>query len=380
MARLLVGISLVVVFALAILQPAFTIGEWEQGIILQFGQWQRTLREPGLHFKIPFMQNLIRFDKRVLTTDARTAEYITLDKKRVLIDHVSRWRIDQPLEFYRSVRNPTQARTRLDAVISARLRQEVAKHDFLDLIREKREDIMQVVTKDTIETSKSFGIEVLDVRIKRLDLPKEVQQSVFERMKAERGRIAKRYRAEGDERAREIRAGAQREREVILATAYETSEKLKGTGDAEATQTYANAFGKDEEFYAFTRRLQTYEKILTSGTTLVLPANSELLSYLQSPGSDYNQENEQPIIQENGQDGSQDGSQESSVVEPNAGASQKDMSQDTSQDASANAAAEQTASASSANPEPNAPVAQESSLETAAPPAEQLSPLSPQER
>ena len=292
MARLLVGILLVLVFAFAILQPAFTIGEWEQGIILQFGQWQRTLREPGLYLKIPGIQTLIRFDKRVLTSDARVAEYLTLDKKRVLIDHVSRWRIDQPLEFYRTVREPTQARTRLDAVISARLRQEIAKHNFLDLIRENREDIMEIVTKDTIETSKSFGIEVLDVRVKRLDLPKEVQESVFERMKAERQRIAKRYRAEGEEKAQEIRAGAEREREVILATAYETSEKLKGEGDAQATEIYANAFGQDEEFYAFTRRLQTYEKILSTDTTLVLPANSELLNYLQSPGRDYDQNNE----------------------------------------------------------------------------------------
>ena len=298
MARLLVGISLVVVFAFAILRPAFTIGEWEQGIILQFGQWQRTLRDPGLYFKIPFMHQLIRFDKRVLTTDARPAEYLTLDKKRVLIDHVSRWRIEHPLEFYRSVRNPQQARTRLDAVISARLRQEIAKHNFLDVIREERENIMQTVTLDTIETSKSFGIEVRDVRIKRLDLPTEVQASVFARMRAERERIAKRYRAEGDEQAREIRAKAEREREIILATAYETSEKLKGEGDAEATQIYGDAFGQDEEFYAFTRRLQTYEKILSNGTTLVLPANSELLSYLQSPGDDYNQENELPAVQE----------------------------------------------------------------------------------
>ena len=298
MVRLLVGISLVIVFVFAIVRPAFTIGEWEQGIILQFGQWQRTLREPGLYFKIPGIQTLITFEKWVLTTDANAAEYITLDKKRVMVDHVSRWRIEEPLEFYRTVRNQTQARTRLDAVISARLRQEIAKHNFLDLIRENREAIMQIVTKDTIETARSFGIEVLDVRIKRLDLPEEVQDSVFARMRAERERIAKRYRAEGDERARGIRAGAQREREVILATAYETSEKLKGQGDAGATETYAQAFGQDAEFYAFTRRLQTYEKILTSGTTLVLPANSELLSYLQSPGSDYDQENEISAVEE----------------------------------------------------------------------------------
>jgi membrane protease subunit HflC len=284
MTRLLLGLGLVIAFALA--QTAFTIGEREQGMIVQFGNPQRILQEPGLYFKLPILQNLVRFEKRVLTTDAQTAEYLTLDKKRVLVDHVSRWRIQDPLEFYRSVRDQERAMARLDDLISARLRQETAEHNFLDFVREKREEIMQVVTKDTKETAKSFGIDVLDVRIKGLDLPKEVQASVFARMRAERERIAKRYRAEGEERAQEIRAGADREREVILATAYETSQNLNGEGDANATTIYAQAFGQDPEFYAFTRRLQAYEKILTTGTTLVLSPDSELLRYLQNPGGD----------------------------------------------------------------------------------------------
>ncbi len=281
--RLIIGLGLVLVFVAA--QAAFTIGEWEQGMVVQFGNPKRIIQEPGLYFKLPVAQNLVRFEKRVLTTDARESEYITLDKKRVLVDHVSRWRIDDPLQFYRSVRDRIRAMARLDDIISARLRQEIATHNFLDLIREKREDIMAIVTKDTRETAKSFGIEVTDVRIKRLDLPEEVQASVFARMRAERERIAKRYRAEGEEQAQQIRASADREREVILATAYESSEKLKGEGDAEATSIYANAFGKDAEFYAFTRRLQAYEKILSNDTTLLLNPDSELLNYLQSPGS-----------------------------------------------------------------------------------------------
>jgi membrane protease subunit HflC len=282
MARLFIGLALIAVFALG--QMAFTISEWQQGMIIQFGNPQRILQEPGLYFKLPVIQNVVLFEKWVLTTDARTAEYLTLDKKRVLVDHVSRWRIQEPLEFYRSVRDQQRAQARLDDLISARLRQETAKHNFLDFIREKRESIMEVVTKDTKEAAKAFGIEVLDVRIKRLDLPQEVQASVFARMRAERERIAKRYRAEGEERAREIRAGADREREVILATAYETSQKLSGEGDAQAAAIYAQAFGQDPEFYAFTRRLQAYEKILSKDTTLVLPPDSELLRYLQNPG------------------------------------------------------------------------------------------------
>jgi modulator of FtsH protease HflC len=282
MAKFLIGLVLVLVLVLP--QIVFTIGEWEQGMIVQFGNPQRILQEPGLYIKLPVIQTLVRFEKWVLSTDARTAEYLTLDKKRVLVDHISRWRIQEPLEFYRSVRDPQRAMARLDDLISARLRQETAKHNFLDFVREKREEIMAVVTKDTKETAQTFGIEVLDVRIKGLDLPQEVQASVFARMRAERERIAKRYRAEGDERAREIRAGADREREVILATAYETSQKLSGEGDAQAASIYAQAFGQDPEFYAFTRRLQAYEKILNSGTTLVLPPDSELFRYLQNPG------------------------------------------------------------------------------------------------
>ena len=281
--RLVIGLGLVLVFVAA--QAAFTIGEWEQGMVVQFGNPKRIIQEPGLYFKLPVAQNLVRFEKRILTTDARESEYITLDKKRVLVDHVSRWRIEEPLQFYRSVRDRIRAMARLDDIISARLRQEIATHNFLDLIREKREDIMAIVTKDTRETAKTFGIEVTDVRIKRLDLPEQVQASVFARMRAERERIAKRYRAEGEEQAQQLRAAADREREVILATAYESSEKLKGEGDAEATSIYANAFGKDAEFYAFTRRLQAYEKILSNDTTLILNPDSELLHYLQSPGS-----------------------------------------------------------------------------------------------
>jgi membrane protease subunit HflC len=280
MAKLLIGVGL----ALLVIVPqfAFTIGEREQGLIVQFGNPQRTIQEPGLYFKLPFVQTLVRIDKRILSSDARTAEYLTLDKKRVMVDQISRWRIINPLDFYRSVRDLQRAQARLDDNIAARLRQEIAAHNFLDLVRQKREEIMATVTKDVRETVKSFGIEVIDVRVKQVDLPQEVQASVFARMRAERERIAKRYRAEGEERAREIRAGADREREIILATAYETSQKLSGEGDAQASAIYAQAFGQDPEFYAFIRRLQAYEKILGDGTTLVLHPDSELLRYLQS--------------------------------------------------------------------------------------------------
>ena len=282
MARLLIGA--IVVALLVLSQTVFVVGEWQQALITQFGKPVRTIREPGLYVKLPVVQTLSRFERRILATDVQAAEYLTLDKKRLAVDHVSRWRISDPLEFYRTVRDTRGAMARLDDIIFARLRQEIAKHNFADFIREKREGIMQVVTAGTREMAASFGIEVVDVRIKRADLPTEVQASVYARMRAERERIAKRYRAEGEERARKIRASADKEREILVAKAYEESQRMIGEGDAQAIATYARAFGQDPEFYGFLRRLESYEKIFAGGTTVVLSPDSDLLRYLQGPG------------------------------------------------------------------------------------------------
>lgn len=262
---------------------AFTIDEKEQAIITQFGKYVRTIQEPGLHFKIPFIQKLHLFDKRVLTTDAAAVEYITLDKKRVVVDHISRWQIDDPLEFYRSVRTEAGALARLEDILVARLRQEIAKHTFIGFIREEREKIVEAVARDAHEVAKRFGIKVIDVRIKRADLPKEVQASVYARMQAERHRIAKRYRAEGDQRAKEIRAETDKEKEIILAKAYSQQMKLFGEGDAKATEIYISSFEQDAEFYSFLRRLQTYEKLFEGKTTILLESDAELLKYFRSP-------------------------------------------------------------------------------------------------
>lgn len=283
MARILTGLFLAALVLVS--QSMFIVSEWQQGLITQFGKPMRTIREPGLHVKLPALQTLTRFDKRILITDAQAAEYLTLDKKRLAVDHVSRWRIDDPLEFYRTVRDERGAMARLDDIIFARLRQEIAKHNFADFIREKREGIMQAVTAGTREMAAPFGIEVVDVRIKRADLPSEVQASVYARMRAERDRIAKRYRAEGEERARQIRASADKEREIIVAKAYEESQRLIGEGDAEAVATYARAYDQDPELYGFLRRLESYEKIFAEGTTVILPPDSDLLRYLQGPGA-----------------------------------------------------------------------------------------------
>ena len=275
------GVLAVLVFAA--LQSMYIVSEWQQGLVFQFGDPVRVVREPGLYFKTPLVHDLVMLDKRVLGTQPQSAEYLTLDKKRLLVDHVSRWQITDPLLFYRTVRSETGAMARLDQVIAGRLREEIAKHNFIDIVRAKREQIMATVTEGVLGSATSFGITLLDVRIMRVDLPTEVQASVFARMQAERERIAKRYRAEGEEQALEIRAASDKEREIILATAYGKAQVLRGEGDAQAALVTADAFGQDLEFYGLVRRLQVYETILAEGSTIMLPPDSDLLRYLESP-------------------------------------------------------------------------------------------------
>ncbi|MBI3989909.1 MAG: protease modulator HflC [candidate division NC10 bacterium] len=276
-------VVLIILAVLGLPQAAYVIPEWQQAIVTRFGQPIRTVREPGLYLKLPLIHTLIRFEKRVLATDAMPGEYLTRDKKRLAVDHISRWEIADPLQFFRTMRDERGAMARLDDIITARLRQEIAKEDFKAIIRERRAAIMETVTAATRELTAPFGIRVVDVRIRRADLPPEVQASVFARMQAERQRIALRYRAEGEEKAREVRAEADKEREIILAKAYADAQRLRGEGDARATAVTGRAFGRDPGFYGFLRRLETYERIFAQGTTVVLPSNSDLLRYLESP-------------------------------------------------------------------------------------------------
>ncbi|HET9488381.1 MAG TPA: protease modulator HflC [Methylomirabilota bacterium] len=276
-------IAIVVLVTTVLGGATYVVPEWQQAIVTQFGQPIRTVREPGLYWKLPVVHTVTFFDRRVLAADTGGAEYLTLDKKRLLIDHISRWEIVDPLEFYRTVRDERGAMARLDDIITARLRQEVGKEIFKEIIREKRETIMETVTTEARTLSAPFGVHVLDVRVKRADLPPEVQASVFARMQAERQRIALRYRAEGEEKGREIRANADKQREIILAKAYQESQGLRGAGDAEATAVTGQAFGRDPVFYGFLRRLESYERVFSPETTIVLRPDSDLLRYLDSP-------------------------------------------------------------------------------------------------
>jgi len=282
MKKLFSGIGLVLVVVLLIVgaQTVFIVGEWEQAIIIQLGKFKRAIKEPGLNWKIPFVQTAITLERRILASDAEPAEYLTMDKKRVVVDHVTRWRIQDPLLFYKTVRNEAGARARLDEIVFSELRAELANREFASIIANEREPAMEAVAFRSSEKAKEFGIDVVDVRVKRADLPNEVQESVYARMRAERQRISKRYRSEGAEESAKITATTDKEKTIILARAYEESQRRRGEGDAEATLIYGKAYGEDPEFYSFVRSLEAYDKFLSKKSTILLPQDSRILRYL----------------------------------------------------------------------------------------------------
>jgi len=296
----LFGGLLILIVAPALLKQVFiVVDEREQVVVTQFGEYIRTIQTPGLALKMPFLHSAIRFDRRILVSDAPQAEYLSQDKKRLVADPVTRWRIADPLKFFKTVRDESGARARLDDLVFSELRSEVAKHTFATVIGNKREIIMDNVAGSAREKAREFGIEVVDVRIKRADLPKEVQQSVFARMQAEREREAKRYRSEGEEEANKLRSQTDKERTIVLADAEQNAQKLRGEGDATATRIYAEAYGKDPEFYRFVRSLQSYELFLGKRSTLLLSADSPLLDYLAGPRpkSEKTQQRKTPVPQ-----------------------------------------------------------------------------------
>ena len=254
----------------------------EQVVILQFGKPVRTIQEPGLNFKLPVpFQNRVVFDKRLLEYDVPPEEVLSRDKKTLIVDNYVRWRIADPLLFLQTVQAIPTAMTRLDDIVYSQLRQELGTHDMVEIISENRELIMEKVTKKSQKATRPYGIELIDVRIKRVDLPRENEESIYARMKAERNRQANKFRSEGEEEAQKIRASTDKDKTIILANAYKESEERRGEGEAEALEIYAKAFSADPDFYEFVRTLETYKKVLNEKTTLVLPSNSKLFELLQ---------------------------------------------------------------------------------------------------
>ena len=275
------SIAIFTLIILFVLSTIIVVDETEQIVILQFGKPVQTITEPGLNFKFPApIQVSNSFDKRLLEYDVPPEEILSRDKKSLIIDNYVRWRIVDPLLFLQTVRAIPTAKTRLDDIVYSELRQELGNHDMAEIITETRELIMEKVTMASNEETSKYGIEVIDVRIRRVDLPQENEASIYARMEAERKRQANKFRSEGEEEAQKIRAATDRDKTVILAEAYKTAQQIRGEGEAEALDIYATSFSKDPDFYEFLRTLETYEKVIDKKTTLVLPGDSKLFKSL----------------------------------------------------------------------------------------------------
>jgi membrane protease subunit HflC len=281
--KVIIVIVIIVIIAAVLATSLFTVDETEQAIVTQLGEFVRDVNEPGLHFKIPLIQKVQRFEARVLEYDAAAAKIMTDDKKHLVIDNYARWKIIDPLKFYQNVKNEFGAQSTLDDIVFSEMREELARHTLTEIVSVNRQQIMHEVAEQCARKAADYGIQVIDVRIKRADLPQEVTYSVFDRMKAERQRIAKKYRSEGEEEAVKVRAQTDKDKTILLADSYMQAEKTKGEGDAEALKIYAQAYEKDPEFYSFVRTLEAYGNSLGKGTTIVLPGDSEFFQYFSPP-------------------------------------------------------------------------------------------------
>ena len=273
----------VAVLAFLIYVSTFTVSQWETAIKLRLGEIVETDYEPGLHFKVPGLNTIITFDRRIQTLDARPQRFLTLEKKDVIVDSYAKWRISNAAQFYRSTGgNPTRTSQLLADRINTSLRDEFGRRTIQEVISEDRQEIMAALTKGIDTRADDLGVEVIDVRIKKIDLPPEVSESVYSRMRAERERTARDLRAKGGEAAERIQADADRQRTVTLADAYKKSEEVRGEGDAKATQVYADAYNNDAGFFAFYRSLNAYRKAFgQGGDMLVLQPDSEFLRYFK---------------------------------------------------------------------------------------------------
>jgi membrane protease subunit HflC len=271
-----------IILLIGVFLVTFTVDEKETVVITQMGKPVKTVQEPGLHFKLPYpIQTLHVFDDRLLEYDSAPTEIITKDKKNLVVDNYAAFKIVDPLKFMQTVGTESGAQSRLDDIVYSELRVELGARDLNEVVARSRAKIMEIVTTKCYQKALEYGIEVVDVRIKRADLPEENEKFVFDRMRAERQRIANQYRSEGSEEATKIRAETDRDRTMILAEAYQKSQEIRGEGDAEALKTYAQAYQRDPDFYEFTRSLEAYEKSLSSKTVVILSMDNELFKYFE---------------------------------------------------------------------------------------------------
>jgi len=278
--------SIIIIGVLAIVLASssmFTVNMTQTAILLELQKPKKIIKEPGLYFKIPFIQKVKYFSKQLLDNDSPPAEVITKDKKNLLIDNFTIWKIVDPLKFLETVRNVRGAEARLDDILFSELRVEIGTHRLIDIVTETREAIMAKVSSEASKKASEYGIEVVAVRIKRTDLPPEIANSIFNRMRTERERIAKEYRSEGREEATKIRAETDKEKTILIADAYKKEQEVRGEGDGISTKIYAEAYQKDTKFYAFMRSMEAYKKSLKTDTTILLSKESDFLEFLNNP-------------------------------------------------------------------------------------------------
>jgi len=280
----------IVVLALVLLVTGafsmYQVAEWERAILFRLGEIVKTDVQPGLHFKVPFVNNVRKFDGRILTLDVEPERFLTVEKKNVIVDSFVMWRIADAKRFYTAVMGDERnARQRLEQTIKDAMRGQFSKRTVSQVVSGERDTIMKDLTVDVSAQAGQIGIEIVDVRVKRVDLPSEVSDSVYRRMQAERSRVAKTFRSQGAEEAEKIRAGADRKRQVLIADAYREAEQTRGKGDARAAEIYANAFSKDKEFYAFFRSLRAYQESFDgSNDLMLLTPDGEFFEYFNRGG------------------------------------------------------------------------------------------------
>lgn len=285
-ARIATIVGAVLLLAAVASMSLFTVDQRRYAMVLQFGEVKAVVTEPGLHVKLPLVQNVRQFDRRLLTIDTPEPErFITSEKKNVLVDHFIKWRIVNPQQYYITMGgDETRARTRLLQTVNATLREEFGQRTVHDVVSGERDKVMEIVRTKTDRDARTFGVEIVDLRLKRVDLPAEVSESVYRRMEAERKRVANNLRSEGAAIAERIRADADRQSELIIAEAYRESQRIKGEGDAEATRIFNEAYGRDPDFFSYYRSLEAYrESFARRDDVLVLDPSSSFFKYFKAP-------------------------------------------------------------------------------------------------
>ena len=262
----------------------FTVNQTQQALVLQFGEPKRTIQEPGLAFKLPFIQDVIYYEKRVLSLIPQDAEEVILsDQKRLQVDAYARYQIEDPLLFYQTVRNELGARGRLEAIIDSSVRRALGRETLASILTGQRNDITRSIGEEVNASVMSLGIRIIDVRLRRADYPTATSQNIFNRMKSEREREAKEFRATGEEEAQKIRPDAEKTRTVIISEAQREAQQTRGEGDGEAIKIYADSFGQDAEFFAFYRSMEAYRKSMSnSDTSMVLSPDSSFFRFFKN--------------------------------------------------------------------------------------------------